>query len=179
MSQYEWEEADSSNPWGRKRVRGTHCSKGHEFTPENTFVRPYDKTRVCRECRRQYARQKYQENKTAGKAKAKPKVAISQEFMDALVHTGEAKIMYAKLMNGLLDHETPCMVNPDPFDTPEKVSLDQAEQLCYNCPLLKQCYDYAVTANVPYGIWGGVNFTKEEYYDEWFTGEGDGAKPPA
>lgn len=52
----------------RERVRHpgrqkTHCSQGHEFTPENTIWRP-NKTRACRTChngrRRRIARQPFQ-----------------------------------------------------------------------------------------------------------------------
>jgi hypothetical protein len=31
----------------------THCLKGHEFTPENTYVHPASGSRSCRECRHQ------------------------------------------------------------------------------------------------------------------------------
>src|ERR1700743_34148 len=32
----------------------THCSKGHEFTLENTYL--YKGTKICKECRKQYAK---------------------------------------------------------------------------------------------------------------------------
>lgn len=32
-------------------ARKTHCHKGHEFTPENTYVAPTKGGRDCRECR--------------------------------------------------------------------------------------------------------------------------------
>ena len=44
------------SPWGRNAVR-THCSQGHEFTPENTAI--YDGRRRCRECKRQSCRNWY------------------------------------------------------------------------------------------------------------------------
>lgn len=31
----------------------THCVKGHEFTPENTYIRPDRGTRACRTCNRE------------------------------------------------------------------------------------------------------------------------------
>lgn len=39
-------------------ARQTHCINGHEFTPENTYVRPDRIARMCRECRRQRDRQR-------------------------------------------------------------------------------------------------------------------------
>lgn len=172
MSKYEWEEADPSNPWGRKRVRGTHCANGHEFTPENTFIRPYDKTRVCRECRRQYARNKYQEDKASGKLKKK-KTNPTPKIPDSLSMSKEAEDKYRLLAKGMLDSETECSADPGPFiDYPEKVEQEVAEHLCHGCPLIKQCYDFAVASKQEYGIWGGINFTKEVYYDnEWLGSE--------
>lgn len=35
-----------------RRARLTHCRRGHEFTPENTYIRPNKYlTRVCRQCK--------------------------------------------------------------------------------------------------------------------------------
>ena len=33
-------------------ILGTHCHKGHEYTPENTYLRSRDKSRECRTCRK-------------------------------------------------------------------------------------------------------------------------------
>jgi len=43
---------------------------------------------------------------------------------------------------------------------PQPLTDDQAEQLCHGCPLLKQCYDFAVANNEQYGLWGGILFNK-------------------
>jgi hypothetical protein len=32
-------------------VPRTHCKNGHEFTSENTYIRPDTKARQCRQCR--------------------------------------------------------------------------------------------------------------------------------
>lgn len=64
-----------------------------------------------------------------------------------------------------------CQDNPEPYTdrvghfingdfTP--YTVDEAEQLCYGCPLLKLCYDYAVADEITYGVWGGVDFGAEE-----------------
>jgi len=39
----------------RARLR-THCKQGHEFTPENTFLRTDSGARGCRECKREISR---------------------------------------------------------------------------------------------------------------------------
>ena len=40
----------------RRACRGrTHCKRGHEFTPENTYI--WGRSRTCVTCRRQYKRQ--------------------------------------------------------------------------------------------------------------------------
>lgn len=173
MAEYVWEEADSSNPWGRKRAKGTHCSRGHEFTEENTFIRPYDKTRVCRECRRQYARKKYQENKKAGKAKPKNQPLPVFEIPEDLLLDSVQEKLYADLQKNLIDTDTPCKKTPDIFDEAESLSDDTAENICHGCPLLKQCYDFAVASNQEWGVWGGINFTHRRYKDgpEWFASE--------
>jgi hypothetical protein len=39
-----------------RRSRLTHCHRGHEFTPENTYIRPAKHPRrVCRACRNEWA----------------------------------------------------------------------------------------------------------------------------
>ena len=41
---------------GSKKREQTHCVHGHEFTPENTYIRPTG-NRSCRECNRRHARE--------------------------------------------------------------------------------------------------------------------------
>ena len=43
-----------NSPWG-KNARKTHCIHGHEFTPENTYLRKDKKARQCETCRRERA----------------------------------------------------------------------------------------------------------------------------
>lgn len=42
------------------------------------------------------------------------------------------------------------------------MSVDDAEKMCYGCPLIKQCYDYAVADGITAGIWGGVIFDEDD-----------------
>lgn len=40
-------------------ARKTHCKRGHEFTPENTYINPSNKSRNCRTCDRLTDRVRY------------------------------------------------------------------------------------------------------------------------
>ena len=39
-----------------------------------------------------------------------------------------------------------------------------AKAICANCPVIDQCREYALAAQEPYGIWGGM--TEEERREE-------------
>lgn len=66
-------------------------------------------------------------------------------------------------MAGLAKTETPCTGKPEMYaDRSIEVSVDKAEEMCYTCPLLKACYEYAVAGKVTAGIWGGVHFDEIE-----------------
>lgn len=173
MAEYVWEEADKSNPWGRKRAKGTHCSKGHEFTEENTFIRPYDKTRVCRECRRRYARKKYQENKHSGKVKSRPEPILLTIVPQSALLDERSEVLYKELQSKLDKTEVPCRKLVQIFDNPEHVTPKQAKALCNGCPLIQECGNFAESSRQEYGIWGGVNYTKRRYKNgyEWFEVE--------
>lgn len=34
----------------------------------------------------------------------------------------------------------------------------EARKICMKCPVMKDCFDYAMEANEEYGVWGGVDF---------------------
>ena len=53
----------------------------------------------------------------------------------------------------------PCANNPWLFTDSDFLSLEDCEQLCHGCPLLKACYDFAIANDEKYGVWGGVNFS--------------------
>lgn len=60
----------------------THCVHEHEFTPENTFIRP-DGSRRCRECSRLRNRRDYyavgRGRYVKGTGRRKPKTAVADE----------------------------------------------------------------------------------------------------
>jgi hypothetical protein len=149
----------------KKKPRGTHCSKGHEFTEENTFTRAYDNARVCRECRKQYAREKYQRNKdkNGGIARVKKTSAPIFEILESSQVSDKAMPLWIELQSGLRENRVPCAGEPRAWaDNSILYSADDAELMCNGCPLLKQCYDYAVADKVNAGIWGGIHFDEDE-----------------
>lgn len=44
---------------GAARRESTHCLRGHEYTPENTYWFPGSGARACRQCRREYDRARW------------------------------------------------------------------------------------------------------------------------
>ena len=47
-------------------------------------------------------------------------------------------------------------------------TIEEAEALCFGCPLLKQCYDFALANEEAYGIWGGIDFGAVQDEDKLF-----------
>lgn len=50
-------------------MKKTHCSQGHEFTPDNTYHPPGKKHRMCRECKRNWRKKERLEMKGARRDK--------------------------------------------------------------------------------------------------------------
>ena len=59
---------------------------------------------------------------------------------------------------------TECADKPDLFDDDQttldyqtrKVAIKAAQEICFDCPVQMLCREYAVAANEPTGIWGGL-----------------------
>jgi hypothetical protein len=64
----------------------------------------------------------------------------------------------------------PCSSNPffymdyDNWDEDKAIVLQQedADALCYGCPIIKQCYEFAIANSEQHGVWGGVLFGVED-----------------
>jgi WhiB family redox-sensing transcriptional regulator len=65
---------------------------------------------------------------------------------------------------------TPCQDNPDYWDdelpgmdwTTRQAQIKGAKELCLECPVMMLCAEYAVTANEPTGVWGGLSTNDRE-----------------
>lgn len=70
---------------------------------------------------------------------------------------------WINLQEGMKDIITPCANEPEFYaDRSIEVSVDQAEVMCYGCPLIKVCYDYAIADGITAGIWGGVHMDEDD-----------------
>jgi len=94
-----------------------------------------------------------------------PKIRLDES---SLWKSRDAKEKWRKLVDEQYKLDsTKCQIYSEPFvDYPDVISPDEAEELCYKCPLLKICYDYAVANDEKWGIWGGVNFTDKTQNEE-------------
>lgn len=97
----------------------------------------------------------------------KPKVRIDE---NSLWSKPEARQKWDELKHAIEAVENyNCQDRPELWsDNPQHITEQEAEILCYQCPLIKPCYDYAVTAQVAWGVWGGVNFTDTSQIEELF-----------
>lgn len=56
-----------------------------------------------------------------------------------------------------------CADKPERYiDAPESVTDDEAEEMCFQCPAIRECYLFATKEKLDYGVWGGINFTSTE-----------------
>jgi WhiB family redox-sensing transcriptional regulator len=47
--------------------------------------------------------------------------------------------------------------DPEIFFPPSDKMTAEARTICGSCPVRRQCLAYAVTADEPFGIWGGLD----------------------
>lgn len=95
-------------------------------------------------------------------------MASNFNLQNAGIHK-EAIGAWIKLSEAQDEHESyPCKDNPYFYtdfqdqNAEHIVTGEEAEQLCYGCPIIYQCYQFAIANKEEYGIWGGVNFGLDE-----------------
>jgi len=80
-------------------------------------------------------------------------------------HLGLFTSEYMKLLSAIRSAgKVPCEENPDiwyPEDISDPTVRHQAtvvaKGLCYDCPIKKQCFEYALRTRQKHGIWGGTS----------------------
>lgn len=78
---------------------------------------------------------------------------------------GHLSSSYIKLLS--LIHEAggvPCEIYPDVFfpedyaDPEErKYATKVAKAICHTCPIMNECFEYALETNQMHGVWGGTS----------------------
>ena len=81
------------------------------------------------------------------------------EKMRGLLEAGE---FYPCYDNPTLYTDYEDLASEDQSKAFEPLTDEQCELLCHGCPLLKECFEFAVADQVKYGVWGGINFGKDE-----------------
>ena len=94
-----------------------------------------------------------------------------KETKGVLIVSKQTKL-YKDLMREIqnLADQTPCQQNPDYWDDDlpgvdwetRKQQVAGAKVLCNDCPVKWLCREYAVTANEPTGVWGGLSTVDRE-----------------
>ena len=71
-------------------------------------------------------------------------MAKPQEGLDLGIQP-KARLAWEKLSKLQDDNPVyPCTANPDLYTDVQFLTPDESELLCYGCPLLKACYDFAL-----------------------------------
>ena len=77
--------------------------------------------------------------------------------------------LYADLMLSIRnnDEPTPCYThywtfNPEGNDVAIERADRAAKEICQDCPVINKCLDYALSANEPVGVWGGLTTSERQ-----------------
>lgn len=44
----------------------------------------------------------------------------------------------------------------------QRKALDRAKELCFGCPVLRQCREWAMRNAEPFGVWGGMTVSERK-----------------
>jgi WhiB family redox-sensing transcriptional regulator len=75
---------------------------------------------------------------------------------------------YLALAEAIREHgEPPCATtDPEMYFPPKgmqaSIEIRMAKALCDTCPVKTECLTYALEANEPYGIWGGLTTNERD-----------------
>ncbi len=124
----------------------THCKNGHEFTPENTYVRP-EGWRECRECRNNYP---------------------SRNGLSGESAEDEIASMYRRIRTDTSWMEDAKCKGMDPnFFHPGRGKTIQglkAVEFCQTCPVIVPCREMAFDDPSLKGVWGGTSERQRRQY---------------
>jgi WhiB family redox-sensing transcriptional regulator len=80
-----------------------------------------------------------------------------------MFNTRQAEAKYLTMLHRMREEEiTPACADrpeiffPDGYDNLVKLQIREANDICSQCPLKTECFDYAIEAREEYGIWAGT-----------------------
>ena len=155
------------------RLGPRKCKRGHKLTPENL-----SKEGRCRECGRINNRTSRRRMKLLRALKHKEDRDIAAGKIDYLFLTPEQQeasdtlrlaireagkegklacqtpeVVYDPLRDRFIDH----FPHAD-YDERTPPTVIQAARLCAGCPVIRECFAYALTITPAGGVFGGVSF---------------------
>lgn len=68
----------------------------------------------------------------------------------------ENVLLFQKLIQGAAENSSPCIQDPETWFSGEYEDIALAKRLCRDCPLQRECLDYAIRNNEQGGVWGGM-----------------------
>lgn len=66
--------------------------------------------------------------------------------------------------------------DPEAFFPDREDGGKMAKKVCAGCPVKQDCFDYAVSNNEEFGIWGGVDFSTRKYTRRIKQGENNDSR---
>ncbi|NBU23917.1 MAG: WhiB family transcriptional regulator [Actinobacteria bacterium] len=62
-------------------------------------------------------------------------------------------------VGGVPCEKYPQLFYPEDFPDPEHraIATRTAKKVCQQCPIIEQCFEYALETNQEFGIWGGTS----------------------
>jgi WhiB family redox-sensing transcriptional regulator len=75
--------------------------------------------------------------------------------------------MYRTGWEGWLDDASCRTVDPElffaePTDNASRRKMKDAKRVCYVCPVVDKCLEYAVSNRIPFGIYGGLDWEERQ-----------------
>lgn len=77
--------------------------------------------------------------------------------------TPEVQKKFRDLINGAVEKQVPCLNKPErwvDYDEDHPPSAQEANEMCFGCPLRALCKQVAKDTEVTYGVWGGEVYSE-------------------